>query len=116
MQFSENLWAKMQKHSEQAQIPKRKPAGDPHATLEKLGQEKQSQETFKKPQKMVLGTHVQFSREPGPNNKSRKDQANMCHSGCAEDLNVIKTKSKTKMQGQKEAQTSCKTREGPICK
>ena len=33
----ENLWAKMQKTSKQAQIPKRKPARDPHATLEKFG-------------------------------------------------------------------------------
>ena len=46
MQFSENLRAKMQKTSKRSN-PKRKPARESHATLEKFGQKKQSQEAKK---------------------------------------------------------------------
>ena len=60
MQFLENLWTKMQKTSEQAQIPKRKPARDPHATFEKLGQEKQSQEAFKNYKRWSQGPMCNF--------------------------------------------------------
>ena len=52
---------------------------------------------------------MQIIETSGPNSKSKK-KANMCHSGCVEDLSVIKTKSRTKLQGQKETKISCKTR------